>query len=157
MRTSIAAALTAAMTLQIAAPAAAGEFFNRNTILGWRQQSGPAVVAYVRAPIGPRTFKAKARMGLAVAGPRAYSPGQSPLYSQGSQVLDFALIRGDRDARWSAQLAVGNGVAWTNNRDSIHSGQVNLMESGLSWVAVGAITVGLAVATLSMIEKDGQE
>lgn len=154
MRKLIAAVAAVATTLQFTAPAMAAELFNRNTMLGWRQQTGPAVVAYFRAPIGPGVFKANARTGLALTGPRSYTAGESPLFSQGPRLLDFAMTRHESDGRWNAQLAVGNGVAWTNTKDSLQHGQVNLMESGLSWVAVGAVTAALAVGTMAFIEKD---
>jgi hypothetical protein len=154
MHKVIAAVLAAATMMQFAAPALAEDFFNRTTMLGWRQQSGPAVMAYVRAPLGPRTFKAPVRTGLAVIGPRSYNPGESPLYSQGPRALDFAFTRRDRDARWAAQLAAGNGVLWTNDEDSLQRGQVHLLESGMTWVAVGVISVGLVVATFAIIDAD---
>jgi hypothetical protein len=154
MRKSIAAAVAAAITLQFAAPAMAREFFNRNTMLGWRQQTGPAVVAYFRAPIGPSTFKAPARTGLAVTGPRSYRAGEPPRYSLAPRLVDFTLTKRGVDARWIAQVNVGNAVAWTNDPKSVTASQVNLMESGMSWVAVGAITAGLVAGTFAVIEAD---
>jgi hypothetical protein len=154
MRKFLTAAVAAAVTVQLAAPALAQDFFDRNTMLGWRQQTGPAVVAYFRAPIGPSTFKTRAHAGLAVTGPRSYRAGGAPIYSAGPQMLDFTFNRGGAGARWIAQLNVGKGVAWTNDPESVRADQVNLMESGMTWVAVGAITVGLVVATFSVIEAD---
>lgn len=157
MRKWIAAFVAAACTTQMAAPVMARDFFNSNTLLGWRQQTGPAVVAYFRAPIGPSHFKAPLRTGLAITGPRSFNAGEAPLFSQGPRIVDFAVTKRGVDARWIAQLNVGNAVAWTNDPKSIKPGQVNLMESGVSWVAVGAIAAGLAAGTVAFIEKDAGE
>jgi hypothetical protein len=154
MRKVFRAAVAAAVTLQLAAPALAHDMFNRNTMLGWRHQTGPAVVAYFRTPIGPSTFKTRAHTGLAVTGPRAYRAGSAPLYSVGPQLLDFTFAQHDVKARWVAQLNVGKAVAWTNDPKSVKADQVNLMESGMSWVIVGAVAAGLAAATISIIEAD---
>jgi len=154
MQKVLTAAVAAAVTVQLAAPAVAHEMFNRNTMLGWRQQTGPAVIAYVRTPIGPAVFKTRAHTGLAVTGPRAYRPGSAPLYSAGPQLLDFTFTTHGADARWVAQLNVGKAVAWTNDSRSVGKDQVNLMESGMSWVIVGAVAAGLAAGTLAVIEAD---
>jgi hypothetical protein len=154
MQKVITAAVAAVVTLQFATPVLAHDMFNRNTMLGWRHQTGPAVVAYFRTPIGPSTFKTRAQTGFAVTGPRAYRAGSAPLYSAGPQLLDFTFAKHDVDARWIAQLNVGKAVAWTNDPKSVKAGQVNLMESGMSWVIVGAVAAGLAAATLSIIEAE---
>lgn len=154
MRKWIAAVVAAACTMQVAAPVMARDFFNRTTMLGWRQQTGPAVVAYFRAPLGPSTFKAPPRTGLAITGPRSFNAGEAPLYSQGPRLVDFAFTKRGVDARWIAQLNVGGAVAWTNDPKGVPKNQLNLMESGMSWVAVGAIAAGLAAGTVAFIEKD---
>jgi hypothetical protein len=154
MRQLISAALVAAATVSLALPAAAADVFDRNTMLGWRQQTGPAVVAYFRAPIGPTTFAAPMRAGLGLTGPRSYAAGSAPRYAQGPRLLDLAFNRSSAGAAWSVQLNAGSGVVWTNDKESLQPGQVNLMESGLSWVAAGALTAGLAAGTISFIEKD---
>ena len=154
MRNMILAASAVALSLQMAGPAAADDFFNPNTMLGWRQQTSPAAMAYVRAPIGPPIFKARAHAGFAVVGPRSYRAGEAPRYSQGPRLADVAFTTPAASGRWTAQLNVGRAVAWTSDPDSLKPGQVHLMESGLSWVAVGAITVGLAAATFGIIDQD---
>ena len=154
MRKTILAVSAIALSLQVAAPAAAGDFFNPNTMLGWRQQTSPAAMAYVRAPIGPSNFKARAQAGFAVVGPRSYRVGEAPRYSQAPRLADVAFTTPAASGRWIAQLNVGRAVAWTSDPDSLKPGQVHLMESGLSWVAVGAITVGLAAATFAVIDQD---
>jgi len=156
MRKLIAAAMVAVATVQFAAPAMARDFFNRTTMLGWRQQQGAAVVAYFRAPLGPPTLKAPVRAGFAVTGPRSFSAGEAPLYSQGPRIIDFSFSKRGVDARWISTLNVGNAVAWTSDPKSLPKNQVNLMESGMSWVAVGAIAAGLAAGTVAFIEKDEQ-
>lgn len=155
MRKLIAAAIAAAITVQFAAPALAQDFFNRNTLLGYRQQTGPAAVAYFRAPIGPRTLKAPIRTGFAVVGPRSYNASEAPLFSQAPRLVDFAFTKQGVDARWVRSFNVGGVVAWTSDPDSLPKGQLNLMESGVSWVAVGAIAAGLAAGTVALIEKEG--
>ncbi len=155
MRKLMAAASVAAIAAQCATPAAARDFFDRNTLLGYRQQTGPAAVAYFRAPIGPRTFKAPVRTGFAVVGPRSYSAGEAPLYSQGPRLVDFAFTNRGVDARWARSFSVGGAVAWTSDPESLPKGQLNLMESGVSWVAVGAIAAGLLAGTIALIEKEG--
>jgi hypothetical protein len=157
MRKLTAAVMAAAVTMQFAAPAFARDFFNRTTMLGWRQQTGAAVVAYFRAPLGPSVFKAPIRTGLALTGPRSYNAGEAPLYSTGPKLVDFAFTKRGVDARWIAQLNVGNTVAWTNAPKSVAPNQLNLAESGMSWVAVGAIAAGLAAGTVAFIEKDKDE
>ncbi len=154
MQKWIAAAVAVACTLHVAAPAMARDFFNPQTMLGWRQQTGAAAVAYFRAPIGPSIFKAPLRTGVALTGPRSYNAGEAPLFSTGPRLIDFSLTKRGVDARWIAQISVGNGVAWTNDPKHLAPGQVNLMESGGSWVAVGAIAAGLAAGTVAFIEKD---
>lgn len=149
--------MAAAVTMQFAAPAFARDFFNRTTMLGWRQQTGAAVVAYFRAPIGPTLFKAPIRTGLAITGPRSFNAGEAPLYSTGPKLVDFAFTKRGVDARWIAQLNVGNAVAWTNAPKSVTPNQINLTDSGMSWVAVGAIAAGLAAGTVAFIEKDANE
>lgn len=154
MRKLTVAALAAVLTTQFAAPALAADVFNRTTMLGWRHHTGPAVVAYLRAPIGPSGYKAKARTGIALTGPRAYGAGAGPLFSAGPTMLDVALVPRGVGGRWSAQVNIGNAVAWTNDEKSIEPGRRNLMESGISWVVVGAATVALAAGTFAFIEND---
>jgi hypothetical protein len=154
MRKLIAVAMVAAATIQSAAPAMARDFFNRTTMLGWRQQQGAAVVAYFRAPLGPPTFKAPVRAGFAITGPRSFSAGDAPLYSQGPRIVDFSFSKRGVDAKWISALNVGNAVAWTNDPKSLPKNQINLMSGGISRPAVGTIAAGLAAGTISFIEKD---
>lgn len=163
MRKWLTAALAAAFTVQFAAPVLARDMFapdvfNPTTMLGWRHQTGPGVVAYFRAPLGPDVLtKNTMRAGLAVMGPRAYAAGRAPLHSQGPRLLDFSVAARGADAGWVPSLNVGRAVAWTSDPDSLKPGQINLMDSGLSWVAVGAVTVGLAVGIFAVIEDDDED
>lgn len=149
MQKWIGAAVAAACTLSVAAPAMARDFFNPHTMLGWRQQTGAAAVAYFRAPIGPSIFKAPIRTGLALTGPRSYNAGEAPLYSISPRLVDFSFSKRGVDARWIAQLTVGNRVAWTNAPKQVvqQQGKVNLMEA--PQLDAGNIAAGLAAGTVT--------
>jgi hypothetical protein len=155
MRKFFAAGLAVVFSIHLAGPALAGEIFNRTTLLGWHQQTGPAVVAYFRAPIGPRTFEAAPiRAGFAITGPRSFSVGNAPMHSQGPRLLDFSFAKRSGDLAWTRSLNVGGSVAWTSDPTSLKPGQLSLMDGGLSWIAVGAIAAGLAIGTFALIEQD---
>jgi len=148
MQKWIAAAVVAAWTLPAAAPAGARDFFNPHTMLGWRQQTGAAAVAYVRAPLGPPIFKAPVRAGFALTGPRSYNAGEAPLYSTGPRLVDFSVSGRGVDARWIARLTVGDYLAWTNAPKRIAPrGKVNVIDAG-------SIAAGLAAGTVSFNEKE---
>ena len=146
--------MVAVATVQFAAPAMARDFFNRTTMLGWRQQQGAAVVAYLRAPLGPPTFKAPVRAGFAVTGPRSFSAGDAPLYSQGPRIIDFSFSKRGVDAKWISTLNIGGAVAWTSDPKSLPKNQATLMGGGASRPAVSTIAAGLAAGTISFVEKD---
>lgn len=146
MQKWIAAAVVAAWTLPVAAPSMARDFFNPHTMLGWRQQTGAAAVAYFRAPIGPSIFKAPIRTGLALTGPRSYNAGEAPLYSTSPRLVDFSFSKRGVDTRWIAQLTVGNRVAWTNAPKQLAAqNKVTLMDAG-------SIAAGLAAGTVTFNE-----
>src|ERR1700754_4909541 len=89
----------AAMTTQLAAPAFAGEIFNRSTILGTQLTSGAAAMGYFRLPLGEAPGKTSApRFGLMVAGPQTYSAGEVPLALNASRIVDFAFTGRDLSA-----------------------------------------------------------
>lgn len=149
MRKTIAALLAAATTMQFVAPAMARDFFDSNTMLGWRQQTGAAVVAYVRAPIGPPTFKTQVRSGLAITGPRYYKAGESALHSTGPRLIDFSFTKGGINTRWIGRLTVGNAVAWTNERPTVEASPMTVTSGVMSPVDVSGIAAGLAAGTVS--------
>jgi hypothetical protein len=154
MQKWIAAAVVAACTLPVAAPAMARDFFNPQTLLGWRQQTGAAAVAYFRAPIGPSIFKAPIRTGFALTGPGSYNAGEVQRYSQAPKLVDFSFTKRGVDARWIAQFTVGNHVAWTNapKQAAAAPGKVNLMNA--PQLDAGNIAAGLAAGTVTFAEKD---
>lgn len=154
MRKVLAAVVTAALTMQFAAPVLAQDFFPRTTLLGWRQQTGVTAVAYFRAPIGPSVFKSNMRSGFALTGPRSYAAGDVAMFSQGPRLVDFSFAKTRTDLTWAPSLSIGPAVAWTNAPDRLPSDKLNLMESGLSWVAVGALTAGLAIGLFAVINED---
>lgn len=154
MRKTIAAFFAAATTAQIAAPVMAGDFFDGNTMLGWRQQTGAAVVAYVRAPIGPPTVKTQVRSGLAVTGPRYYKAGEAALHSTGPRLVDFSFTKGGISTRWVGQFTVGNKLAWTNERAAVDATAVNVAAGMMAPVGVSGIAAGLAAGTVSFVEQD---
>jgi hypothetical protein len=147
-----AALLAAAMTMQFAAPVMARDFFDSNTMLGWRQQTGAAVVAYVRAPIGPPTFKTQVRSGLAITGPRYYKAGESALHSTGPHLVDLSFTKGGINTRWVAQFSVGNKLAWTNERPAVDANTANVATGMMAPVAVSGIAAGLAAGTVGFVE-----
>ena len=152
-----AALLAVATTMPFAAPVMARDFFDSNTMLGWRQQTGAAVVAYVRAPIGPPTFKTQVRSGLAITGPRYYKAGESALHSTGPRLLDFSLTKGGINTRWVGQFSVGNKLAWTNERPAGDPNTVNVATVLMSPVAVSGIAAGLAAGTIGFPAENAQE
>jgi hypothetical protein len=153
MRRITAALLAAATTMQFAAPVMARNFFDGNTMLGWRQQTGAAVVAYVRAPIGPPTFKTQVRSGLAITGPRYYKAGESALHSTGPRLVDFSITKGGINTRWVGQFTVGSKLAWTNERPAIQAHAPNVATALMSQVAVGSVAADLATGTVGFVER----
>lgn len=151
MRKTLAALIAAATTMQFIAPAMARDFFDSNTMLGWRQKTGAAVVAYVRAPIGPPTFKTHVRSGLAITGPRSYKAGDAALHSTGPRLIDFSFTKGGINTRWVGQLTVGTAMAWTNERPAVEAGHMIVTSGVMSPVDVGAIAAGLAAGTVSFV------
>lgn len=143
----------AATTMPFAAPVMARDFFDSNTMLGWRQQTGAAVVAYVRAPIGPPTFKTQVRSGLAITGPRYYKAGESALHSTGPRLVDFSFTKGGINTRWVGQFTVGSKLAWTNERRAIHAYAPNVATGLAPQAAVGSIAAGLATGTVGFVER----
>lgn len=153
MQKWIAAAVVAASTLHVAAPAMARDFFNSQTLLGWRQQTGAAAVVYFRAPLGPSLFKAPIRTGFALTGPRSYNAGEAPRYSLAPKLVDFSFSKRGVDARWIAQLTVGNQLAWTNapKQAAAPAGKVNLMNA--PQLDASNIAAGLAAGAVTFPEK----
>lgn len=156
-------AITAVVT-QLVAPAFAGDIFeggmfNHTTALGWRQTTGPAAMAYFRVPFTATSRGTQPQLGLMVAGPQAYWGGESHLHLDGPRVLDVSLTGRNLAAPWRADswtttMTVGNAVAWSSDRQAPAPGEApHLFESGLSWVAIGVLTVGAVAGTFVLIDR----
>ena len=150
----------AALASQIAAPAFAGDMFNRTTILGTTRTSGAAAMGYFRLPLGQAPGKASApRFGLMVAGPQTYSAGDVPLALNAPRILDFAFTGRDLSApfaasSWRGSLTLGNTVAWVSDRKDLPGGEAtHLLESGTSWIVVGAVTVGAVAGAFALTNR----
>ncbi len=150
----------AAMTTQLAAPAFAGDMFNRNTLLGGTRTSGAAAMGYFRLPLGDAPGKTNApRFGLMVAGPQTYNAGEVPLALNAPRIVDFAFTGRDLGApltaaAWRGSLTVGNTLAWVSDRKDLPQGEApHLMESGTSWIVVGALTVGAVAGAFALTNR----
>lgn len=153
-------AAVAAMASQLAAPACAGEMFNRTTLLGGTRTSGAAAMGYFRIPLGQAPGKTNApRLGLMVAGPQTYSAGDVPLALNAPRIVDFAFTGRDLAApfaasSWRGSLTVGNTVTWVSDRNGLPPGETkHLLESGTSWLVVGAVTVGAVAGAFALTNR----
>ncbi|GEM_PF-3591146 len=130
--------------------------FNQTTMLGWPKASKGAAMAYFRLPLHdtPRT-SAQPRFGLMISGPSMRSAGFNNTRVQGPALLDLGITGRNLESPWTASLNVGDAPAWASNPDALPRGtNKHLLESGVSWVAVGLISVGIAAGVLVLVEKD---
>ncbi len=153
-------AAVAAIVSQLAAPAYAGEIFNRTTLLGGTRTSGAAAMGYFRLPLGQTPGRTSApRLGLMVTGPQTYSAGDVPLALNAPRIVDFAFTGRDLNAPWApsswrGSLTVGNTVAWVSDRKGLPPGEAkHLLESGTSWVVVGALTAGAVAGAFALTNR----
>ncbi|MBX7198449.1 MAG: hypothetical protein K1X51_03645 [Rhodospirillaceae bacterium] len=150
----------AALVSQVAAPAFAGDMFNRTTILGATRTSGAAAMGYFRLPLGQAAGKTSApRFGLMVAGPQTYSAGDVPLALNAPRILDFAVTGRDlstpfASSSWRGSLTVGNTVAWVSDAKGLPASEApHLLESGTSWIVVGALTAGAVAGAFALTNR----
>ena len=151
----------AAMCTQLAAPAFAYDTFNRTTILGGTRTSGAAAMGYFRMPLGspPSARQAAPRFGLMVAGPQTYNAGEVPLALNAPRIVDLSFTGRDlknpwRAASWRGSLAVGNTVAWVSDRKDLPASEApHLFDSGVSWVAVGLVTVAAVAGAFALTDR----
>ena len=150
----------AAMTSQLAAPAFAYDnTFNPTTILGSTHTSGAAAMGYFRLPLGQSATSSAPRFGLMVAGPQAYSAGEVPLALNAPRIIDVSFTGHDLTNPWSAaswrgSLAVGNTVAWVSDRKDLPAGEApRLLDGGVSWVAVGVVTVAAVAGAFALTNR----
>ena len=150
----------AALTSQLAAPAFAGEIFNRTTVLAGTRTSGAAAMGYFRLQLGQAAGKTSApRFGLMVAGPQTYSAGEVPLALNAPRILDFAVTGRDVSApfaasSWRGSFTVGNTLAWVSDRKDLPQGEApRFLESGTSWLIVGAVTVGAVAGAFALTNR----
>lgn len=160
MRKTTTFVAVAAMASQLAVPAAAGEIFNRTTLLGGARTSGAAAMGYFRLPLGQTPGKTSApRFGLMVAGPQTYSAGEVPLALNAPRIVDLAVTGRNLNApftasSWRGSLSFGNTVAWVSDRKDLPPEEArHLLESGTSWLVVGAVTVGAVAGAFALTNR----
>ncbi len=137
-------------------PAQAEMLFNKTTMLGWQKKASGSAMAYVSVPThSTRAGDAQPRVGLMITGPSVSAVGRQAQRLHGPRVLDFGLTGRGINRPWTASLNVGRATAWANNPDALPRGtKTHLMDSGLSWVAVGLISAGIVAGVLIMVEED---
>ncbi len=155
----------AAMCTQLAAPALAydrfaQETFNRTTTLGWTRTTGAAAMGYFRMPFGQTSTKQAApRFGLMVTGPQTYSAGEVPLALNAPRIVDLSFTGRDlqnplQTSSWRGALTVGKSVAWVSDRKDLPDSEApHLFESGVSWVAVGLVTVAAVAGAFALTDR----
>lgn len=150
----------AAMCTQLAAPALAYDTFNRTTLLGGARTSGAAAMGYCLMPLGPSPAKQAApRFGLMVAGLQTYSAGEAPLALNAPRIVDLSFTGRDlnnpwRASSWRGPLAVGKTVAWVSDRKGLPADEAqHLLDSAISWVAVGLVTVGAVAGAFALTNR----
>jgi hypothetical protein len=158
----------AAVAADLAAPVYAAETFgggpfnptpfNPTTALGWRQTGRAAAMAYFRMPFAGGDHRSVPHVGLMIAGPSAYYPGQSALHLDGPRVLDLSVNRGAADRSWSQNpwsttVMVGNSVAWSNDRGDGAPTGPHLSANATTWVAVGLLTAGAVVGAFALANR----
>lgn len=153
----------AAVATDLAAPVYAADTlgsgpFNPTTVLGWQHTNRPAAMAYFHMPFAGGDRASVPHVGLMIAGPSAYYPGQSALHLDGPRVLDLTFGRGavgqswSQDP-WSTTLMVGNAVAWSNDHSANAPTGPHLSASATTWVAVGLLTAGAVVGAFALANR----
>ncbi|MSO72436.1 MAG: hypothetical protein EXQ84_02345 [Rhodospirillaceae bacterium] len=141
----------AAIAGQLATPAFAAGAFNETTMLGWQRTAAPAAMAYVRMPFhATRADRLQPRAGFMITAPQTYRAGTVISRASASGIIDFGFTGRDFRSPWTATFNVSNAVAWSGNPDVLPKGTHHLFERGTSWVAVGAVTIGVIAGTLAM-------
>jgi hypothetical protein len=153
----------AAVAADLAAPVYAADTlgggpFNATTVLGWRQTNRAAAMAYFHMPFAGGTHASVPHIGLMVAGPSAYYPGESALHLDGPRVLDLSFGRGAAgrswsQTPWSTTLMAGNAVAWSNDHSANAPTGPRLAASATTWVAVGLLTAGAVVGAFALANR----
>lgn len=149
-----------ATVVALAAPAVAADIFDRNTMLGWQRSTGASVMAYARLPFhATKADTTTPRLGVAMTAPVRSTGGRVMLHAQAPRLVDIGFnAKGFNakgfDGAWSASINVGATPAWSYDPER-RSGEQHryLFDSGLSWVGVGLITVGLFAGTLFIAEN----
>ncbi|MCB2108720.1 MAG: hypothetical protein KDE14_13515 [Rhodobacteraceae bacterium] len=130
--------------------AQAGGAYNASTMLGWQRETGAAAVAYGYVPFhaAPREAK-RAHLGFAMTAPvngrgdRVVSRLQAPRF------VDLKFSGAQSRDRWSATLNTGAATVWSDD-PTVH----HLLEGGMSWAAIGALTVAAGFGIFAILEDD---
>jgi hypothetical protein len=154
---AIAAVVTDLAAPVYAADMAGGGMFNATTPLGWRQTNRAAAMAYFHMPLAGGSQAGVPHVGLMVAGPSAYYPGETVLHLDGPRMVDLSFGHGAlgqswRADKWSTTLSVSNAVAWSND-SAVPADGPHLSASTLTWVAVGALSAGLIIGGFALTNR----
>ncbi|MGZ6228574.1 MAG: hypothetical protein ACXWNE_10620 [Candidatus Binataceae bacterium] len=140
-----------------AADAIGAGMFNSTTPLGWRQTNRAAAMAYFHMPLAGGREAGVPRVGLMIAGPSANYPGQSALHLDGPRMVDLSFSHGAlgqswKSDAWATTLSLNDTVAWSNNSAKPADAHYLAMSTA-TWVAVGAISVGLIAGGLALTNR----
>jgi hypothetical protein len=154
---AVAAVVTDLAVPVYAADSLSGGMFNATTPLGWRQTNRAAAMAYFHMPLAGGKEAGVPRVGLMIAGPSAHSPGEAATHFDGARMVDLSFSHGAMGPswssdRWSTTFAVNDTVAWSNN-SAIPADARYLSMSAVTWVAVGAISVGLIAGGFALTNR----
>ncbi len=151
MKSHAVIAVIAAIASQTVTPALAAGALDENTMLGWQRNAGPAAMAYFRMPFhATRADRLQPRAGFMITPPQSYRAGTVISRANAPGIIDFGFTGRDFRSPWTATFNVSDAVAWSGNPDALPKGTRHLFESGTSWMAVGAVTVGIIAGTLAL-------
>jgi hypothetical protein len=148
---------TVALLTQAAGPAFAGPFKDP-TMLGWQRKSSSAAVAYVSMPFhSGKNSRMQPRAGLMITAPQGYRVGSHLAYTAAPGIIDFGFTGRGFRSPWIATINVNNAVAWASDPKELPKNSKHLFESGISWVVVGAVSIGIIAGALALSTRDTED